>query len=195
MCHCRPVRIAVALIVIPFIPSSNLFSIGFVVADRVLYIPAMGYCLLLSIGYHYLYANVKVRKTIMIMMVLIVAALMIKSNIRTYDYESEYALYSAGLRVNPNNAKINYNVGKASFDRADFERAFKFGERANMLRPDHPATLNNLANACRRLNKHDLAIIYLKHALQIRLVLFSVVFFHLPAFALPIPQNKTKHTN
>lgn len=111
------------------------------------------------------------------MMVLIVAALMIKSNIRTFDYESEYALYSAGLRVNPNNAKINYNVGQASFDRADFDKAFLFGERANTLRPDHPATLNNLANACRRMNKHDLAIIYLKHALQIRLVQISAFCF------------------
>lgn len=108
------------------------------------------------------------------MMVLIVAVLIIKANFRTYDYENEYTLYSSGLRVNPNNAKINYNVAKASFDRTEFEKAFLFGKRANMLRPNHPATLNNLANTCRRLNKHDLAIEYLTEALQKWLVPFFV---------------------
>lgn len=107
------------------------------------------------------------------MMIVTIAILMIKSNFRTYDYESEYDLYVSGLRVNPKNAKINYNIAKVCFDRADFQEAFAFGERANMLRPNHPPTLNNLANACRRINKHDLAIEYLAQAVEAQLVIIS----------------------
>ena len=39
------------LLVIPFLPASNLlFHVGFVVAERVLYIPSMGFCVLVAQG-------------------------------------------------------------------------------------------------------------------------------------------------
>lgn len=43
---------SLALLVLPFLPASNLlFPVGFVVAERVLYLPSMGLCLLVAIGY------------------------------------------------------------------------------------------------------------------------------------------------
>ena len=42
---------SVVLLVVPFIPASNLFfRVGFVVAERVLYLPSAGYCLLVALG-------------------------------------------------------------------------------------------------------------------------------------------------
>ena len=39
------------MLVIPFVPASNLFfPVGFVVAERVLYIPSMGYAALVALG-------------------------------------------------------------------------------------------------------------------------------------------------
>lgn len=38
---------------LPFAPASNLlFPVGFVIAERVLYLPSMGYCLLVAIGFN-----------------------------------------------------------------------------------------------------------------------------------------------
>lgn len=43
---------ALSLIVLPFIPASNLFfPVGFVVAERVLYVPSMGFCVLVAYGF------------------------------------------------------------------------------------------------------------------------------------------------
>uniref|UniRef100_A0A673ZUF1 Transmembrane O-mannosyltransferase targeting cadherins 3 n=1 Tax=Salmo trutta TaxID=8032 RepID=A0A673ZUF1_SALTR len=43
---------SLSLIVLPFIPASNLFfPVGFVVAERVLYVPSMGFCVLVAHGY------------------------------------------------------------------------------------------------------------------------------------------------
>lgn len=43
---------ALSLIVLPFIPASNLFfPVGFVVAERVLYVPSMGFCILVAHGF------------------------------------------------------------------------------------------------------------------------------------------------
>lgn len=43
------------LMVIPFLPVSNLlFTVGFVIAERVLYLPSMGFCLLVAVGTRFL---------------------------------------------------------------------------------------------------------------------------------------------
>ena len=47
----RLVTMSLALLVVPFIPASNLFfRVGFVVAERVLYLPSAGFCLLVALG-------------------------------------------------------------------------------------------------------------------------------------------------
>ena len=39
------------MLIIPFLPASNLFfPVGFVVAERILYIPSMGICILVPFG-------------------------------------------------------------------------------------------------------------------------------------------------
>ncbi|XP_035216740.1 protein O-mannosyl-transferase TMTC3-like [Stegodyphus dumicola] len=49
---------SISLIVFPFVPASNLFfSVGFVVAERVLYIPSMGFCMLVAQGWSALYSK------------------------------------------------------------------------------------------------------------------------------------------
>ena len=49
--HKRTVLFGLGLLVLPFIPASNLFlPVGFVIAERVLYLPSMGFCLLVGYG-------------------------------------------------------------------------------------------------------------------------------------------------
>ncbi len=47
----RMTTLALAMIIVPFLPASNvLVSVGFVLAERVLYLPSAGYCILVSVG-------------------------------------------------------------------------------------------------------------------------------------------------
>jgi hypothetical protein len=40
-----------AAMVIPFLPATNIFfHVGFVIAERVLYLPSVGFCLLVIVG-------------------------------------------------------------------------------------------------------------------------------------------------
>ena len=56
--------LSLSLMVFPFIPASNMFFyVGFVIAERVLYIPSMGFCLLVAEGATCLYKNKKVNLT------------------------------------------------------------------------------------------------------------------------------------
>ena len=43
---------SLAMLLLPFVPASNLlFPVGFVIAERILYLPSMGYCLLIASGF------------------------------------------------------------------------------------------------------------------------------------------------
>ena len=56
---------SVALIIIPFLPASNLFlRVGFVIAERVLYLPSIGFCMLVVLGCSKLCQNARYKKVI-----------------------------------------------------------------------------------------------------------------------------------
>lgn len=43
---------SLALLILPFLPASNLFfPVGFVIAERILYAPSMGFCMLVGHGW------------------------------------------------------------------------------------------------------------------------------------------------
>lgn len=49
---------SLSLMILPFIPASNLFfPVGFVVAERILYTPSMGFSMLVALGFQILLDN------------------------------------------------------------------------------------------------------------------------------------------
>jgi hypothetical protein len=62
VCNTRLIRQAFSWMVLPFLPASNLFfPVGFVVAERVLYIPSMGFCIMVAYGWSKLAGYTKPR--------------------------------------------------------------------------------------------------------------------------------------
>ncbi|UYV72594.1 hypothetical protein LAZ67_9003892 [Cordylochernes scorpioides] len=104
----RPALIfALALLVLPFLPASNLFFyVGFVVAERVLYIPSMGFCLLVAVGADKLAERASPLAYRAVAGVLL-ALLATRTYRRTLDWLSEERLYRAGVAVNPPKAYGN----------------------------------------------------------------------------------------
>jgi hypothetical protein len=48
---CQSLLVSMAILALPFVPASNaFFYVGFVVAERVLYIPSVGYCIMVAVG-------------------------------------------------------------------------------------------------------------------------------------------------
>ena len=106
------VILSLSLLIIPFSPATNLFFyVGFVIAERVLYIPSMGFCLLITVGARALY--VKVQKRFLKSLVFYATATLIvfygvKTAIRNGDWQNEEMLYRSGIKVNP--AKGNERI-------------------------------------------------------------------------------------
>lgn len=117
---------AALLMLIPFIPASNLFfPVGFVVAERVLYIPSMGFCMLVGLGLSKL---LKYDRWNCLLNVAIIATLTLhatKTVHRNRDWVSNSNLFSAAIKIVPNNSKVytcladEYNTVQRDFFTAE----------------------------------------------------------------------------
>ena len=96
--------LSLALLVLPFIPATNLFFyVGFVIAERVLYIPSMGFCLLVAHGAYILYTRCSVHRRSLVPLVLgvLISGYGFRTVLRNIDWHTEENLYRAGINVNP----------------------------------------------------------------------------------------------
>lgn len=103
--------ISVAFMVLPFIPASNLlFYVGFVVAERVLYIPSVGLCLLLGLGAGTLtrgWRRNETRSRVFVFALLVALSAMCGYTLRrNQDWRDEETLFRSALHINPPKGKI-----------------------------------------------------------------------------------------
>ncbi|KAH7970571.1 hypothetical protein HPB49_010695 [Dermacentor silvarum] len=107
------------LTVLPFLPASNLFvTVGFVVAERVLYIPSIGVTLLVAEGLCRLHTRCS--RVIQwgslsscFVLVLLFAA---RTWSRNGVWVSREALFESGIKDLPENAKMHYNYANLQKD-------------------------------------------------------------------------------
>ncbi len=104
----RDILMSMIFIVIPFLPSSNLFfKVGFLIAERVLYIPSIGQALLFGSicgrswnQYRHIY--------IKYLFWCICLTFALRTSIRNRDWSSEDSFWKSVITVNPNNAKAHF---------------------------------------------------------------------------------------
>lgn len=96
----------ITLLMLPFLPATNiLFYVGFVVAERVLYLPSAGLCLLLGMGCARLWELRKFRKFRCLLLLLLVVY-SARTVLRNKDWSNEESLYRSALHVNPPKGKV-----------------------------------------------------------------------------------------
>lgn len=126
---CVQTLLLLTMTLVPFLPASNLFfTTGFVVAERVLYLPSIGFVLLIGKG-----LQIVMRKRPMLgrffqAWLLIFFAL--KTYDRCYDWQTELTLFSSGLKVNPENIKLLNNVGRLEENVGNYSLAEKHFKKA-----------------------------------------------------------------
>ncbi|ENN79047.1 hypothetical protein YQE_02954, partial [Dendroctonus ponderosae] len=167
--HQRVVLImSTSLLVLPFIPASNLFfPVGFVVAERVLYMPSMGFCML--IGYGWQITSRRTGKKIAWTFVgLLVISHGWKTYLRNWDWENEYTIFMSGLRVNQRNAKLFNNVGHALESQGHFDEALKFFKTAVKVQHDDVGAYINVGRTYNHLKMLEEADMLYRQAISMR---------------------------
>lgn len=107
------VTLALALLILPFIPATNLFFyVGFVVAERVLYIPSMGFCLLVALGVDHIYRRQDStfrKRLVLVATGLLLLVMSARTVVRNRDWLNEENLYRSGIPVNPPKGNAHFN--------------------------------------------------------------------------------------
>ncbi|XP_074682326.1 protein O-mannosyl-transferase TMTC1 isoform X2 [Strix aluco] len=142
----KEVLVGLLFLVFPFIPASNLFfRVGFVVAERVLYMPSMGYCILFVHGLKKLSTWLsKWRITILTLFALLLLLFSWKTVKQNEIWLSRESLFSSGVKTLPHNAKVHYNYANFLKDQGRNIEAIYHYKTALKLYPRHASALNNL---------------------------------------------------
>lgn len=123
--------LCITILTLPFVPASNLFFyVGFVVAERILYLPSVGYCLLIGLGLgklinfnvHLNKSKAKLQKfdkqrhkqqlqqqssndvrsiAIIVFLIILISGCSLKTVLRNQDWHDEESLYRSAIKVNP----------------------------------------------------------------------------------------------
>lgn len=148
---------SLALILFPYIPASNLFfPVGFVVAERVLYVPSMGYCMLVALGVWILWrkgnlCNVFV-KAGLFWLILTHSG---KTLLRNKDWNSDVSLFSAAIHINPQNGKIYNNLGHEYERMGDYSQAEQLFRTAAAIQSDDIGAFINLGRVLKAQERYE----------------------------------------
>ncbi|XP_025413092.1 transmembrane and TPR repeat-containing protein CG4341-like [Sipha flava] len=166
------VTVAAAVSVASYVPASNaLFYVGFVVAERVLYIPSVGYCLLVGCSATALarWADGRRRCPATVVYALYVATVVLygfRTVIRNRDWCDEESLYRSGIQVNP--PKSYGNLGSILSSQGRTNEAEIAYRSALKHRPNMAEVHYNLGNLLRYNKKYDEAISSYRSAIHFR---------------------------
>lgn len=107
------ISLSLCLIIIPFLPASNIFFyVGFVVAERILYLPSLGFCLLTAHAIDRITrSRNRSRRRKQAMQIAICCLLLFTYAIKTYDrnneWKDEISLFKSGIKTSPAKGKLN----------------------------------------------------------------------------------------
>ncbi|RQM29631.1 hypothetical protein B5M09_005937 [Aphanomyces astaci] len=167
----------------PFVPAANvLFPVGTIVAERLLYFPSVGVCLLA--GYTLDTALHRGSQRQQVALVGIATTLLIVATARTLcrnrDWTDEVALFEASVKVAPWSTKVLSNLSKVLLN-SDAPRAAAYLERALHVLPHYSIGHFNLGLAYVNMGKslhcmdsllkaidvdHSLAVQYFERTLE-----------------------------
>ena len=151
---------------ITLLPASNLYPINAYMAEHWLYLPSIGFFLLLTNGLNHIYRKKEFRTfTIILFMGLVIfySCLTVRQN--TY-WREPIAFYERTLRYASHSSRMYNVVGFAYYTIKKNEKAVSLYKKAIEIDPSYAKAYNNLGVAYYAINKHEEAIAAYRKAIE-----------------------------
>ncbi|XP_050741131.1 protein O-mannosyl-transferase TMTC1 isoform X2 [Drosophila biarmipes] len=161
----------IAFLVLPFLPASNLlFYVGFVMAERVLYLPSVGYCLLFGLGFGSLWQRAHGSRRSRMMLLCGLGLLLgvhgLRTSRRNLDWRDEEQLFRSAISVNP--PKALGNLGSVLSAQGRYEEAELALRMALGHRPTMADAHFNLGVVHQKQHNFSLAVPCFRRAIGLR---------------------------
>lgn len=162
-----PIWAALALMVAPLLPVLNLrvFHYEYILQDRYLYLPSIGFCYLIAILLVRLSRRHKQPATAVA--ILIIVAFGASTFAQNRVWHDAVSLWRRAIYYSPNSWSAHYNLGLAHLNLKQGQAAVDELVEARRLNPREPTVLNNLALAQGAAGDTLGAIVILREALKI----------------------------
>jgi tetratricopeptide (TPR) repeat protein len=162
------VSVAVAIFVISVLPVSNVpFLIGTIMAERVLYLPSLGWCLLLAVAVTTLAARRRWRLVTVGAFVLLLLGYGTRTVIRNRDWRGNLELFAAATRSSPNSASAQRHLGSILLQRGDLADARQALERSLEIYPEYSEAHNTLGLILEKQREIDAALLAYQTAIRL----------------------------
>jgi protein O-mannosyl-transferase len=143
-----------------FLPTSNLvIPMGTIMAERFLYLPAVGFSFCLILALYSLCARVHAGTVVPVVLgLLITAAFGARTVARNRDWRDNYTLFSAAVQTSPLSFKVYTGLGQALLaEHNDLDAALIENERSVAILDRLPDRLNNVSVYTRTAAQYILA--------------------------------------
>jgi len=126
-------------------PVSNLIvPIGTIMAERLLYLPSMAFCLAIPVAWTLIAPRLRPAVPALLA-ALLVATFAARTIVRNRDWKDQLALFSTTVIASPNSARAHYNLGIALEDTGRPDAALAEYRIAMQINPDDAKPLRNAA--------------------------------------------------
>lgn len=139
-----------------WLPTSNLWPLSYFAADRYLYAPSVGFCLLLGWGGGALVARWRPAGLALAVLVLLLAVLSWR---QCGVWQSTFTLWSRAVAVNPASTTALNNLGQVHLERGELDVARDLFQRA-VANMNDPLPYYNLGQVYERQGNHERALYY-----------------------------------
>jgi tetratricopeptide (TPR) repeat protein len=138
-----------------FLIVSNLIVvIGTIMGERLLYIPSLGFCILLAMGLSALPSLAKrteTKKMLSVLAIVLLVTIMVlycvRTVVRNNDWQDDFTLYIGAAKACPNSARVWNNLGSSYGSRKYNDEAVASLERAVSIFPQYTTAWFNLSRA------------------------------------------------
>eukprot|EP00949_MAST-11_sp_MAST-11-sp1_P000863 g863.t1 len=159
--------LAACLTCVPFLPSSNMFFyVGFVVAERVLFLPSAGACVVMAMVLKKMPAQFPL---------FVLLAFSVRTVLRNREWTSLLSLMEADAGTNPGNGRVLHGLGNAYLDLGRTEEAKEMFKKAIEAWPEYNEPMNTLGVLAQKEDRFDNAVQWYNAALNVT-----------PAFSRPL---------
>jgi len=172
--YSKVITFSILYFFIAFLPVSNIVPIGAIMAERYLYFPSLGFCLLLATIFTKTeeYFQIKKRKTLPILLTFFVLSTFLFYSLRTIkrntDWKDALTLWTKTVEVSPQSWLAHTNLGDAYAKRGMYEQAIREYSRSLEIYLYAPETYASLGKLYFEKKDFDRAIVFLNHALSRR---------------------------
>lgn len=132
--------------ILPLLPTLSPLRIAWAVAERYVYLGALGIIVVMAYFFYWLSLRKKFEMLAFMLFWLVVVSFSVRTIVRNQDWKSEEALWFATAKTSPSGSTIHNNLGNVYFQKKDYEKSIAEFQLAIAINPAYGDAYHNLGN-------------------------------------------------